>query len=370
MTLSAIISKHHELRIHNLGMSAVYRIAADEGVTPSTVIGLLSTKPFTPSQPEVSPHAPAADTPATQAAGETTDGGEASSSLPSSPSVDPSPEPQPDPSAVQADAAPLRDVTSPAESDAAEISAPIPAGRTPWGKAPERFAAIVANREPMTVKEVAEALGYKTVSAVRRMGEQIGYEFRKVKPDEFSAAVKAGQERAGVVKPAMSNPARTQTDRLRECHEANPTWPASKIAEVTGVPRANVRGLARWAKLNIPSEDDYLRTIGELPPLPEPEPTPDPVPEHVPAPDPVPQPELAVVTPPPESRRLAPSTRFYVRDELDRYLHQSLERSPTDTGPLMTINRKWAWFDTEQRFKGAAKRWPEIEGFRKEVPQK
>ncbi|MGV8950101.1 MAG: hypothetical protein ACOH2M_03285 [Cypionkella sp.] len=66
--------------------------------------------------------------------------------------------------------------------------------------------------------------------------------------------------------------------------------------------------------------------------------------------------------------RPAPLTtaRFYVRDGQGRYLHQSLERSPTDTGPLMTTNRKWAWFDNSQRYRGACKKWPEIETMRKE----
>ena len=62
-------------------------------------------------------------------------------------------------------------------------------------------------------------------------------------------------------------------------------------------------------------------------------------------------------------------TRFYVRDKAGRYLHQSLERSPTDDGPLMTINRAYAWFDNAQRFAGAAKKWPEIEEMRKEGAQ-
>jgi hypothetical protein len=57
-----ILSPHHQNRIRNLGMSAVYRIAADEGVSVSDVLDLLVTAPFTPSQPgETSrSHAPAA----------------------------------------------------------------------------------------------------------------------------------------------------------------------------------------------------------------------------------------------------------------------------------------------------------------------
>lgn len=309
----------------------------------------------TPSQPEVSSHASAADTPATQAAGDKTDGGSHSPALAGDPpSVSPSPEPQPIPQAVQAGAALLRDVTSPVESDAAEISTPIPKRRTPWGTAPDRFRALIAERGSITVKEAGEAMGHKTVGAVTRLGKQIGYEFRKVQPDEFSAAIRAGQNTSGP----------TQTDLVRQCHAQNPTWPASKIAEATGVPKANVRGLARWAKLKVPSEADYQRSIGELPPLPETEPAPEPVP----APDPRPAP--VVVTAPAQPKSLSPSTRFYLRDSLGRYVHQSLECSPADNGPLTTSNRKWAWFDTEQRFKGAAKKWPEIEAFRKEVPQK
>ncbi|WEJ60208.1 hypothetical protein [Devosia sp. FJ2-5-3] len=324
--------------------------AKEHRVSQAAIISALRPR-MTPSQPEVSSHAPAADTPVTQAAGETTDGGSNPSSLAGDlPSVAPSPEPQPVPPPVQADAAPHRDATSPAESDTAEISAPLPKSRTPGGTASDRFRALVADREPMTVKEVAQALGYKAVSAVRRIGEQIGYEFRKVRRDEFSAAIKAGQN--------TSFP--TQTDLVRQCHAQNPTWPASKIAEATGVPKANIRGLARWAKLSVPSEADYLRSTGELPLQPEPTPVPITVSQLAPV----------IVDAPVEPQRLSPSTRFYLRDSLGRYVHQSLECSPADNGPLMTSNRKWAWFDTEQRFKGAAKKWPEIEAFRKEVPQK
>lgn len=84
----------------------------------------------------------------------------------------------------------------------------------------------------------------------------------------------------------------------------------------------------------------------------------------------------AVVTVANEPRRVLPthaprgaglSTRFYVRDG-NRYLHQSLEPSPTDDGPLMTVNRAYAWFDNAQRFEGARKLWPEIATMRKDAP--
>lgn len=72
---------------------------------------------------------------------------------------------------------------------------------------------------------------------------------------------------------------------------------------------------------------------------------------------------------PPARAKQSMNLRFYLRDELGRYLHQSLERSPTDTGPLMTSNRKWAWFDNERRYEGALRKWPVIAVLRREVPQ-
>lgn len=125
MTLSPILPSHDATTVAlNFGVFIAEQ-ARTHRVSQSAIIAALRPH-ITPSQPEVPSHAPAADTPAVSPASETTDGGEASSSLPSSPSVAPSPEPQPNPSAVQADAAPLRIEASPAESDAAEISAPIP----------------------------------------------------------------------------------------------------------------------------------------------------------------------------------------------------------------------------------------------------
>ena len=84
--------------------------------------------------------------------------------------------------------------------------------------------------------------------------------------------------------------------------------------------------------------------------------------------EPVVVPEPVVEAPPPVRAKQSMSLRFYLRDELGRYLHQSLERSPTDTGPLMTSNRKWAWFDNERRYEGALKKWPGIAALRREVP--
>ena len=69
--------------------------------------------------------------------------------------------------------------------------------------------------------------------------------------------------------------------------------------------------------------------------------------------------------------RRAPTGRFYVRDRVTmQFLHQSLQPSPQGGGPLMTMDRKWAWFDTIERYRGARKRWPQIDEMRKEAAAK
>lgn len=72
---------------------------------------------------------------------------------------------------------------------------------------------------------------------------------------------------------------------------------------------------------------------------------------------------------PPPKRAPSPSERFYIRDALARYVHQSLEPSPTSEGPMMTANRVYAWFGTKKQFTAAAKRWPELSGMRRVRPQ-
>ena len=67
-----------------------------------------------------------------------------------------------------------------------------------------------------------------------------------------------------------------------------------------------------------------------------------------------------------------PQGRFYLREKTEigkpsRWVHQSLAPCPTGPGPLMTLDRKWAWYDTMERFKGAVKVWPELAEMRKEA---
>lgn len=67
----------------------------------------------------------------------------------------------------------------------------------------------------------------------------------------------------------------------------------------------------------------------------------------------------------------APSGRFYLRDKATgHFVHQSLQPCPTGPGPLMTSDRKWAWYDTMERYRGAKKKWPELAAMRKEAASK
>lgn len=70
--------------------------------------------------------------------------------------------------------------------------------------------------------------------------------------------------------------------------------------------------------------------------------------------------------------RKAPTGRFYLREKGSigqpiRYVHQSLQPSPSGPGPMMTTDRKWAWFDTMDRYRGALKQWPQITSMIKEA---
>lgn len=86
---------------------------------------------------------------------------------------------------------------------------------------------------------------------------------------------------------------------------------------------------------------------------------------------PKPAPEPFDDEPAPVVRRVmkAPTGRFYLRNAAGNFVHQSLQASPTGTGPLMTSDRKWAWYDTMDRYRGAKKVWPELATMRKEAAQ-
>src|SRR5690606_23095949 len=99
-------------------------------------------------------------------------------------------------------------------------------------------------------------------------------------------------------------------------------------------------------------------------------PTPPVEPEQPPAatPEPPRPPVEADATDVLHRPRAAPQGRFYLRDKTTLlFVHQSLQPSPSGPGPMMTSDRKWAWYDTMERFRGAMKKWPELANLRKEA---
>jgi len=152
----------------------------------------------------------------------------------------------------------------------------------------------------------------------------------------------------------------TNRQRVRECHEAHPDWTADQIADETGLGTQQVRVIASQTSLKLPKASPAKsQEAVELPPTPEARPEPEQPPANIPA-----APSLPVL-PPPAVQPRPPQGRFYLRERTDitgtpRYVHQSLQPCPTGPGPLMTLDRKWAWHDTMERFKGAVGKWPEL----------
>lgn len=372
--MTAILSTHHQNRIRNLGMSAVYRIAADEGVSVSDVLDLMVTAPFTPSQPNPPPLA--VDTPATHAAGVQTDGAEGlSSSLPTEPSVDlsglaaheqgPIPSPSPMANAPEPECRSTRS-RQPGSGDflpigkrkearqrvqavfdahpdwtpseiAAAAHVHVSTARE-WVRQMKAGAAVEAapsldereaklramfeNGQP-TATEAAHALGYIGQGGVRKLAKRLGLEFRPVSKSEVADAIRAG----------MSHTAGRTAKAKDETTEA--------LRRATARPQEAV----------------------EPPTAPNARPEPEQPSAAIPA---------APLLPPPVVHQRPPQGRFYLRErtgltEQPRYVHQSLQPCPTGPGPLMTSDRKWAWYDTMERFKGAVKKWPELKEMRKEA---
>jgi hypothetical protein len=351
-----ILSPHHQNRIRNLGMSAVYRIAADEGVSVSDVLDLMVTAPllpqiadlanspsFTPSQPGGTSrsHAPAAQT----------DGEGFSSTLPSPP-VAPEPENRstrsrrpgsgdflpigkrkearqrvqavfdahPDWTPAQIAAAGHVHVSTAREwvrqmkAGAAVEAAPSLDERE------AKLRAMFENGQP-TASEAAHALGYIGQGGVRKLARRLGLEFRPVSKAEVADAIRAG----------MNHTAERTAKAKDETTDA--------LRRATAKPQEAV----------------------EPPSAPKVQPEPEQPPAVVPA---------LPVLPPPVVHQRQPQGRFYLRErtgltEQPRYVHQSLEPSKDGPGPKMTPDRKWAWYDTMERFKGAVKKWPELKAMQK-----
>jgi hypothetical protein len=309
---------------------------------------------ITPSQPEgpSKPHAPAADTPATQAAGVTTDGGVSTSSL-TSPSVKPSKR----------------------------------------GNKRAQVLATHAEHPDWPSKLIAQHLGISE-DAVRATASRKG--LKLVSWWDYERSLKAQTRQAlaaSVAKPpeAEEPPVEPQAAPKPETPPADTPAPAKRItmadkiaAYVADHPNATAREVADAIDAKITSVNWAAKSAGitlrrmisaelseatskgitgrrasvpakpELPPLSKPS-------DRLPLPPPIVRPA-----------RTTPTGRFYLREKAVigkpvRYVHQSLSPCPTGPGPLMTLDRKWAWFDTMDRYRGALKQWPQITSMIKEA---
>lgn len=298
---------------------------------------------ITPSQPEATskPHAPAADTPATQAAGDKTDG-EVVPPPSTSPSVKPIPE------------------TSDAGAHGGLNDAPSAA----------------VESVPLTTDSPANEGDESDVAPENAQ--------RTIEPD----AANGGGQRADAV--ALGSAVETgapkhlspKTRLVVQCHADHPDWPVKVIAAHLGLTKGSVSGHAAIAKIKLPSQLEWdkaqkAKTTEALkaPAKPQKAKEPSPAPSVQPAPElpPLSKPSDRLPLPPPIVRpvRREPTGRFYLREKAEigkpvRYVHQSLSQCPTGPGPLMTLDRKWAWFDTMDRYRGALAKWPQITSMIKE----
>ena len=360
----------------------------------------------TPSQPET--HAPAADTPATQAAGDTTDGGVQTSSL-ASPSVEPTSEPQPSAEAVQASGTPQGADLSPSDglssslpgAECAEDRAPFSPETAPSGEAAQ---AAAVGESP--------ALQAPSIGAQPMGGKDVAPPEDTQRTQTLDAAAQgstlAGETTGSAVGSGAPSPRMSKREQVRACHIEHPDWTSHQIAEHLGFGVQHVQIMASHLSLKLPRapragtenlRDKVLAVIAAHPEWalrkvateagcslgtaakwakeggskpPEAEKTSD-EPQAETAPDQPPVSLPAERLPPPSVRpaRSAPSGRFYLRDKTTgHFVHQSLEPNPAGDGPMMTFDRKWAWYDTMERYRGAKKRWPQIEAMRKEASGK
>lgn len=341
------LSAHTSRAIHNKGRAALYSIAAEYDCDFDDVVALLGTtshtsitghhSPFvrlpdtTPSQSEApsKPHAPAADTPASQAAGDTT-GAEVSSSLASAPVEN----------SVAGDPVTL----------IPEVPKPLP--------------------DDEEMRRPAEA----------KTSEQ----------GTLSSEPGGVQDRCESTPPTPSRPRKdTARANILAIHAEHPDWPSKLIAEHLGISEDAVRATASRNGIKLVSWWDYERALKvetrqalaasvAKPPeaeAPSAEPQAQPAPELPPLSKPSERLRPLVendVTDVLHRPRKAQSGRFYLREKAvigqpPRWVHQSLSPCPTGPGPLMTLDRKWAWFDTMDRYRGALKQWPQITSMLKEA---
>lgn len=366
-----MLSAHTSRAIHNKGRAALYSIAAEYDCDFDDVVALLGTtshtsipsahNPFTrlesttQSQPEVSSslHAPAAQT-----------DGEAP---PASPSVAPIIEPQPSAEAVQASGTSQGGNLSPRGG----LSNSLPGAECAEDRAP-----IPEAPKPLPNDEI-----------MRRPAEA-----KTSEQGTLSSEPGGVQDRCESTPPTPSRPRKdTARANILAIHAEHPDWPSKLIAQHLGISEDAVRATASRKGIKLVSWWDYERALkaetrqalaASVAKPPEAE-APTVEPQVQPAP------ELPPLSKPSERLRplvendvsdvlhrprKAQSGRFYLREKAvigqpPRWVHQSLSPCPTGPGPLMTLDRKWAWFDTMDRYRGALKQWPQITSMIKEAVQ-
>jgi len=370
-----ILSSHTTRQLRNASLSALYRVAYDHDVDLSDVMASI-----TPSQPSPASQAPAARTSppvsvAVQADGEP-------GVLPSSPSAEPIPEapkPLPDEEHRPAEAKTSDQGALSSEpggvQDRRESTPPTPSQAPKRGR-PEtvrsKLAACHAEHPSWPPKLIAEHLGV-TEDSIRACASRNGLNLPTWA--DYQASLPES-ERTEVVRATPAQP--TNRDRVREGHAAHPDFTAKELAHHLGMDELNLRAVASQVGIKLPKASTIADRVKASPAKPQEPveragpPTPRPEPKQPPASTPAAPEPFDDDEPAPVVRRVmkAPTGRFYLRDKVSGlYVHQSLQQSATMLGPMMTSDRKWAWFDTMERYRGAKKKWPELADMRKEGAQ-
>jgi hypothetical protein len=344
MTLSSILPAHDADTIKLRGDLFIAQLAYDFRTSQSAIIAALRPC-ITPPQPETSSsRAPAAQT----------DGG--GSPPCSSPSVEPDADACPDdPDGVHFTGCGC-DYDSP-DDPTTEAPKPLP-------DVPDIPADALV--QPAEAKTSVQADG-DVISAVKGSARLENAEGVESPPSA----------------PATRRRIQGRKEELLRVHAKHPDWPDYLIAEEMGVDGAYVRKAAQRLGIKLTSRRDYVssqkaRTTEALKaPLDKPVTAATPTSQGDAAPPTEEPPAIlpslpalrSLPLPPPavKQMRSEPTGRFYLRDKTTLlYVHQSLSPAPTSAGPLMTEDRKRAWYDNIQRFRGAAKKWPQIKAMRKE----
>lgn len=242
------------------------------------------------------------------------------------------------------------------ESERTEVVRNVPSEPTRRDQVREAHAA----HPDFAAKELASHLGIDELN-LRAVASQIGIKLPKAKE--------------------ITSPARvTLADKIRAHVAAHPDATARDVADATGDSLQAIGWAAQKAEITLRkytaeerSEASRRAVITRSQPNAQ-EPV-DRAGPPTPRSDAPPPPSASAAEafdddePAPRIRKVmkAPTGRFYLRNAAGNFVHQSLQKAPNSTGPLMTSDRKWAWYDTMDRYRGAKKVWPELADMRKEA---